>query len=57
MRAQYCPKTILSINEDIWCLLYLNLLIYRIPDGFVDYRDLATFTNSWLADVNDPNTW
>ena len=28
-----------------------------IPDGYVDYQDLSAFCGSWLADVNDPNTW
>jgi len=28
-----------------------------IPDGNVDGRDLGAFSDSWLADVNDPNSW
>jgi len=28
-----------------------------IPDGYVDGHDLGAFSGSWLADVNDPNTW
>lgn len=28
-----------------------------IPEGYVDEYDLGAFSDSWLADVNDPNTW
>jgi len=28
-----------------------------IPGGYVDGHDLGAFTKSWLADVDDSNTW
>jgi len=28
-----------------------------IPDGYVNGFDLGAFCDSYLADVNDPNTW
>jgi hypothetical protein len=28
-----------------------------IPDGYVNNYDLETFCGSWMADVNDPNSW
>jgi hypothetical protein len=28
-----------------------------VPGGYVDGIDLGAFTDSWLADVNDPNSW